>query len=145
MSIIEEIKHTPEPTIINGKIVRYVSRPYINVQICYNHKISKTPVRCLIDSGCDHNLFPAHWGELIDIPIKKGKFAPYRGIGSSSLIAYTHFVTLNIPNTPIQFKTGIDFSYEKQLPLLGRSGFFSYFKRVIFDEENEKCILEFNK
>ncbi len=145
MSIIEEFKFTSEPTIINQKVVKFVSRPLINVQLSFNHKINKTPVTCLIDSGCDHNLFPAHWGELIGIPIKKGPIAPYKGIGSSSLTAYSHVVTLYITNTSISFKTNIDFSYEQQVPLLGRSGFFAYFKKVVFDEENNKFILEFKK
>jgi hypothetical protein len=144
-TIIEEFSFTDlaiqDP---NGKAKMWITRSYIPIILGYNHKIPyKVPIACLLDSGCDHNLFPGPWAKLIGIKkLESGEKIDYTGIGSSGVVAYRHFVNLIIPNSKISFKTQVDFSNDQQTPLLGRTGFFCYFKKVIFDEVNNKLILE---
>lgn len=146
MLIVEEIPFTQKPAIsAEGRVTAFLTQPLVRVQLTYNHKISRTPVNCLVDSGADHNLFPAHFAEAIGVPVKKGRACTYIGIGNSKLIAYSHFLTLTLTGTSIAFKTKIDFSYEQQVPLLGRVGFFNYFQEVLFDEQNEKLVLKFSR
>ncbi len=143
--IVAEFRFTPEPHIdpTNRKVYRYVDRPYVRIRLEYGKNISATPVTCLIDSGCDFNLFPAHWGETLGIAIEDGEPVNYMGIGNSGLKAYTHKVKIHIEGTAINFVTAIDFSKDQQTPLLGRSGFFGYFKKITFEEENNKFVLAF--
>lgn len=144
MAIIKAFAFTPEPTTdAKGKVIRIVTRPLIRIRLEYGRNKSESPVTCLLDSGCDFNLFPASWGKVIGIDITKGKSSNYEGIGKSDLIAYTHIVKIHVEETKISFTAPIDFSEKQQLPLLGRAGFFSYFKKVIFDELNDKFILQF--
>ncbi len=113
-------------------------RPTVPIQIIYKGKISYL-FQALVDSGSDRNLFPADIGEALGIDIKNGKQNPIYGIGGIKVIAYTHTVTLVIEN--YKFETEIDFCYKQKDPLLGRSGFFSHFKRVDFKET--KRVIDF--
>ncbi|MEO6508809.1 MAG: hypothetical protein ABIO02_02555 [Patescibacteria group bacterium] len=143
MSITKEFNLTSKVYLHEGKAIKYISRPFIKILIGYNLQISKTPIKCLVDSGCDQNLFPAYWGEFIGINIKSGVETIYKGIGRNTICAYGHHLKIYVPDSKINFITRIDFSYEQQLPLLGRVGFFDHFKKVIFDEENSKFILNY--
>lgn len=117
MLIVEEFPFKQKPYFdASGEAVSYLTQPYVRVQLTSNHKISPTPVNCLVDSGADRNLFPAQWGEVIGMPVRKGKKRTY-----------------------------VNFSFEQQVPLLGRTGFFNYFQEILFDEQNEKLVLMFNK
>lgn len=91
----------------------------------------------MVDSGSDRNLFPAKLGELIDIDIKSGDIRPIQGIGNSNIISYTHEIRIYIAGH--SFETEADFSYEQQSLLLGREGFFKFFKKIEF-KEKEKSV-----
>lgn len=106
----------------------------------FAHQIIPRAVNCLVDSGSDINLFPAEVGEQIGIPIKKGKLMPVFGIGQKEVIAYRHKVKLYFGT--FNFLTDIDFCFEQRTPLLGRIGFFTNFKRVIFCEPERYLELE---
>lgn len=90
----------------------------------------------MVDSGSDRNLFPAKLGESIGINIKSGNLRPILGIGKDNVIdAYTHKIKIFIADR--SFDSEADFSYEQQAPLLGRDGFFKFFKKVEFKEKNK--------
>lgn len=129
--MIKSFKFTEEPTFdrTNKRVIHYISRALIRLRLEYNGKISPTPITCLIDSGCDNNLFPSSWGRSLGIKIENGAPANYIGIGKSSLEGYRHLVKIHIADSNISFKTIVDFSDEQQIPLLGRGGFFFYFKK----------------
>lgn len=109
-----------------------VFRPTIPIVVVYRGK-SSWDLQALVDSGSDRNLFPAQIGEYVGLDIKKGKPRPIRGIGDHDVIAYTH--RLKILAAGKTFDAEVDFSYEQKAPLLGRFGFFNFFKEVSFNEK----------
>ena len=100
---------------------------------------SSSLFQALIDSGSDRNLFPAEFGEQIGLKVKKGIRAPIDGIGGVRIQAYTHKVYISIEN--YEFLVSVDFSYEQEMPLLGRLGFFDQFRSIEFRERRK--IIEF--
>jgi hypothetical protein len=114
-----------------GKQVE-VPRPTIPIVIVYKDKPS-WDFQALVDSGSDRNLFPAEIGETIGMDIKSGNRRPIRGIGDHDIMAYTHKVKILAAGKT--FEAEIDFSYEQKSPLLGRSGFFNFFKEICFNEK----------
>jgi hypothetical protein len=109
-----------------------IFRPTIPVVIVYKNKAT-FDFQALIDSGSDRNLFPAGFGEAIGIDIKNGNKHPIRGIGDYDIMAYTHKVKILAAGKT--FEAEIDFSYEQKSPLLGRLGFFNFFKEICFNEK----------
>lgn len=105
--------------------------PIISIRLSYGHKLS-FPFSSLVDSGATRNLFPARFGEQIGINIKKGKLVKLLGIGDKEVFAYSHKIKIYLGLK--FFETEADFSFEQNLPLLGRDGFFNLFQKVIFDE-----------
>lgn len=131
------------------KVIAVIDRPKIPVRLFFKHKFfpNTAPVQCLLDSGADRNLFPAHWGESLDIKVKNTKPHITHGIGNQPPITvYPHkgikFYIGNELGTKIIFISEIDFCYEHQVPILGREGFFKYFKKISFIK-NAQIKLEF--
>lgn len=118
------------------KIISEVYYPVVPVRISYGHKLSRS-FYALVDSGADKNLFPASLGELVSINIKKGVKVTIEGIKQVHVEAYTHKLKLFLGNQ--SFDTTADFSYEHEVPLLGRKGFFNLFAQVTF-KENKKVL-----
>lgn len=58
-------------------------------------------------------------------------------------ICYKHQFLKNPIHALVDSGTEIDFSYEQEIPLLGRIKFFDQFKRVTFKEKEK--IIEFEK
>lgn len=127
------------PHIYNKKLVAIYS-PIIPIKISINHKMYPNTVNSLLDSGADFNLMPAAIGEYVGLAIKKGKKVTHMGIGNVGIIAYAHPVKIFIQG--YSFKTDIHFSYDHRIPLLGRYGFFKYFKKVVFNEKKLQVELE---
>jgi len=117
-----------------GKTVE-ILRPKIPIRLSVNFKISKVLVDCLFDTGSDRNLFPADWGKSLGLKIEKGKKVKIGGIGGKELFAYTHPVGLFIRG--IKIMTEADFSYEQNIPLLGRIGFMDKVSEVIVNERKK--------
>ena len=128
--------YVPFPRVdpVTGKPLGDIFRPLIPVRLGYRHNVAKFLIDCLADSGSDFNLFPASWGENVGINIKKGKVTPIRGIGASEIQAYRHTIKLYVGSK--HYTTEADFSYEQNMPLLGREGFFNLFKHVVFNEKH---------
>jgi len=127
----------PETGKINGQIYY----PVIPIKIGYGHQIFGYLINSLVDSGSDRNLFPSEIGERIGIKIKKGIPQEIGGIGAIKIIAFTHKVKIYLKDFSID--TFVDFSYEQNVPPLGRTGFFNYFEKVIFKER--KRVIEIEK
>lgn len=85
-------------------------------------------------------MFPAFFGERIGLKVKKGKQQDILGIGGVKIKGFTHNVKFYIDT--LAFETSVDFSYEQEVPLLGRTGFFDKFKRVTFKEKEKAVELE---
>jgi len=123
-----------------GKIIGEVYYPFIPVRLCYKHQFFKYPINSLVDSGAERNLFPAYFGERLRIKIKKGIPRDIGGIGGVKIKGFTHDIKIYIG--ALNFNTKIDFSYEQEVPLLGRIGFFDKFKSVTLREKEKIVELE---
>ncbi len=119
-----------------GNIINTYS-PRVLIRLSYKHKLSPFPFSCLLDSGSDYNLFPSYFIQNIGGKLENGKERIITGIGGYEIKAYQHKVKLYIGGK--SFETLIDFSHDQQIPLLGRSGFFNYFIKVVF-KENKRII-----
>ncbi len=138
MQIIKFDYYSDVYTQKGDRIVSYiVDRPKIPIRLNYNHHQSKTPVLCLLDSGADNNLFPAHMGEAVGIDILKFPKYTTKGIGNSPPID-TYRVNnvkliIGYEIKPDRIITvNIDFSFCHNVPLLGREGFFKFFNNISF-------------
>lgn len=139
MSKIEYF-YVPLPYLdIKTKSTKYILRPYIPLRLGYNHSVTQQLFDCLLDSGADENLFPAQIGEALGINIKKGKPKKHIGIGSSTMEAYEHTISLYLGT--IYIKTKVDFSFTQQVQLLGRNGFFRFFPSIEFRESEKKVVI----
>lgn len=118
------------------EIIGEVHYPVVPIRASYGHRLGRI-FHALIDSGAGRNLFPAELGELVGISIRKGKAVDIRGIGDVEIKGFTHKIKIYIGTTG--FHTEADFSCEQQVPLLGRDGFFHFFRSVTF-QENEKVV-----
>lgn len=125
---------------VTGKSIT-IYLPLIPIRLSYKHNLGKVAVDCLIDSGADINLFPADWGESVEINIKKGAKQIINGIGAIGVESYVHDIKVYL-GTEISFITKANFSYSQEIPLLGRTGFFNHFKRVSFFENDRILELE---
>lgn len=119
-----------------GKAI-VIYRPLVPVEISFEERKSPA-VNALIDSGADENLFPAWMGVIAGIDIRRGTKQHLIGIGRFEIETYKCRVKLNLLTAkPISFETNVSFSYEQQMPILGRSGFFDLFKKVEFSERKK--------
>lgn len=139
MSVIS-YDYIPIPHILNNKLIAIYS-PIVSIRLSAHHKMYPYSIRCLLDSGADFNLLPADIGESLGLSIKRGNKIEHIGIGNVGIIAYSHPVKLFI--NAYSFKTEVHFSYDHRIPLLGRYGFFKYFKKIIFNEKSLKLDLEY--
>lgn len=105
--------------------------PVVVIRISHDRKLS-VPLHAIVDSGSSKNLLPASFAEQVGIKVKRGRMVKILGIGNTEVTAYSHkvkiYLGLNL------FETEVDFSFEQDIPLLGRDGFFNLFQKIIFDE-----------
>lgn len=129
---MRKIRFEYQPDVYSGDLVY---RPLIPIVIATRYKIIDHPILAFLDSGADHNLFPAEIAERLGIMVKTGKVVVHRGVGENiHIIAYTHRVKLFVKN--YSFQADIDFSFAQTHipPLLGRAGFFRFFQSINFHE-----------
>lgn len=130
----------PEPFVdAITKLPRAILRPKIPLKVEYRNKIDDISFDCLVDSGADHNLFPAYIGERVGINVKSGVKTNSIGIGGKKIECFIHYVKLH--NEHFAFDTFVTFSNEQNFPLLGREGFFDKFKEIKFDYVGNKIKL----
>ncbi len=129
--------YVPDANINNvtGKQVT-VLRPRIPLMLSMNHKMFLHKIEALFDTGSDRNLFPAIIAANLGIDVKKGINKKIGGIGVSKPIdAYTHTVKLFVGG--INFVTEIDFSFDQNMPILGREGFMDKFPLIEVNEQKK--------
>lgn len=129
----------PKRDLKTKKIIGEVHIPIVPIRISYAYRLGR-PFHSLVDSGAERNLFPADLGEILSMKVRKGKSIDILGIGGVQIKGYTHKIRLYVGT--VSFSTEADFSYQQQVPLLGRTGFFNLFKRVVFDENKKILDLE---
>jgi len=116
--------------------------PYIPIDLKGEDGKNWFHTYALLDSGADISVIPSDFAELIgvkigkEIAISKGIGGPVKVVNSTmnfQLKGDHRTYTYNIPVQVILDKTDAP-------PLLGRDGFFSYF-RIEFDHYNERIRL----
>ncbi len=92
--------------------IKEVWRPVIPIKII--NKTKEYGYLALVDSGADFCIFHGEIGELLGIPVNKGRTSPLFGVTSGEGF--------------------VGFSYDLKYPLgiLGQKGFFEFFQ-VMFD------------
>lgn len=114
-------------------------RPVIEIGI--SHKGLIIPViEALVDSGSDKNLFPAWIGERLGVNFNERNYKFIYGIGGIEIKAFTQKVKLHL--VKYTFETEVDFSYEQNIAILGRDGFFNLFKSIKFREKERFLDIE---
>lgn len=134
----------------DGKTVAaVVDRPKIPIRIRKNHKFHPqgAPALALLDSGADRNLFPSSWASSVGIKLEKIPVSFTEGVGQKKVSIYRYpekirFYVGTDLGTGIQFEAEVDFCNTQVYPILGREGFFSFFKKIVFIE-NQKVELHF--
>ena len=121
------------------EIIGDVYYPVVPIRVSYGHKLGRA-FHALIDSGAGRNLFPAELGEMVGINIKKGKISEILGIGGVVIKGFSYKIKIYVGTR--SFRTMADFSYEQQVPLLGREGFFDLFDKILFKQKERIVELE---
>lgn len=127
----------PKQDPATGNVIGEVYYPFIAIRVAYKHRLSQI-FHALVDSGSDRNLFPAVLGTFVGMNVKKGQKINIEGIGKINIHGFTHKITLYLGTK--SFETEADFSYDQQVPLLGRNGFFNLFQSITF-KENKKVVV----
>lgn len=122
------------------QVIREISIPFVPIRIAFGDRLSLS-FRALVDSGATRTLLPGTIGVQAGIDIPTGKRVQVYGIGRKELTAYTHKIKIYLGL--MCFETEADFSFEQDIPLLGRNGFFNLFQKVIFDENFHQVQLIF--
>ena len=109
-----------------------VFTPFVPIMVSTDHGNPTQLIDALVDSGSDRNLFPLQLGKLLGINFKKIKPKIIYGIGNIKVEAFTSEVNIWLDNK--KYPSEADFSFEQQVLLLGRYGFFNLFKSLAFNE-----------
>ncbi len=138
-----EFTYLPEPQTDpkTGKYLGDIFRPKVPVRISYKGGKYGLWWSSLVDSGSDRNLFPAEMGIQVGVNIKSSKAVKITGIGKIEIMAYPHPIELQIGNC--SFHTVADFCYEQEVPLLGRFGFFNFFKHIDFRDREKRVMFKY--
>ena len=125
-----------ETTTLSSREIRQAFRK--ECVLCLSLKFS---FRFLVDSGADFCVFPATFGELIEIDVKKGREIISFGVGGKETL-YFHQVKVGIivRSEVWRFQCLAGFSYKmnpKGTGLLGRNGFFDLFEEVSFNQNKQ--------
>ena len=96
-------------------------------------------IDALVDSGASSCMFAGMLGIGLGLDVKNGPSQEIYGLGSGSVRAYYHNVTLQIGNVVWQEYVGFCFNNFRIDGILGQKGFFSNFK-VSLDYQ-ERCVI----
>lgn len=132
-----------QPDIFRDKTSKLgvIYRPYVLIKLGHKNKWSKNFIKALIDSGSDHNVFPASFAAEIGINYKNGEYREIFVVGGESVDSYINLVKLKIENKDLE--TVIQFGEKVQTPLLGREGFFNYFDYIKFNVKRRKIEIKY--
>lgn len=121
----------------SGSTPKLIFRPNVSIRLglAKNHTIFPYEFNCVLDSGADNNLFHSSLGEAIGLNIKKGRERIVMGIGGAGIKVYNHQIKIYVGT--YSFNTNADFCEHQSMSLLGRDGFFKFFKKVTFYENEQ--------
>ncbi|MBI2327147.1 hypothetical protein HYU92_02405 [Candidatus Curtissbacteria bacterium] len=125
-----------------GNKITEVARPIIEIVINYKHGEMVGPLKALLDSGADNNLFPVVVGSALGINISKGRKFSTFGISGQEIIVFRHYgIKIFIDGSAIA--TYVDFSYDYgDIPILGQQGFFDKVKSIKFVRPEEEFLID---
>jgi hypothetical protein len=111
--------------------------PLVKAALYVQGKVPDFDFLAVIDSGADHCLFPAIFGERAGIPGKSGKKAMAVGAtGAGEVYYHNVHVGVEIQGMPYGFDCYAGFMEGLSgmgIGLLGRCGFFDLFEKVTFN------------
>lgn len=110
--------------------IKEVWRPVIPIKII--NKVKEFGYLALVDSGADFCIFHGEIGELLGIPVKKGKTSPLYGVTAGEGKVYYHNLDLEVGGWKINSYMGFSYDLKYPLGILGQKGFFEFFQ-VMFD------------
>ncbi|MCR4324938.1 MAG: aspartyl protease family protein [Candidatus Curtissbacteria bacterium] len=116
--------------------------PWIEAKI-KNEDKEKTFI-FLVDSGADYSIFGPEIAEFLEVNIKKGRRIKTGGLGGSANTYYFEDIEIDVGGESFPIIAGFikDRVMDGQTAgILGRQGFFDYFK-VCIDEKNAEINLE---
>jgi len=124
---------------------RVMSRPMVDTVLSYQKSDLAFAFPSIIDSGADHCVFPASFGELLGLNIKKGPHLQSGGLGGGDTL-YFHKITVKIilGSEPMQFACKAGFSRKMDragIGFLGRHGFFVLFEEISFYQQKKQFSL----
>ncbi len=122
-----------------GKIVY---RPVLVLEIKEKTKIEE--YRFIVDSGADISLMSKYVANRIGIDWEKGKKTELRGISQKKeclVEGRIHEINVTVPDIKLEIQIPICFVDGNAPFLLGREGFFDYF-RVIFEKVKLRTVFE---
>ena len=96
----------------------------------------------LIDSGANISVFREEIAECLEIAIEDGEEILLQGLGGR-IVGYIHELRVRVDDEEFPCKAVFSKELTVGLNILGREGFFEYF-RVTFDERAKEVILEKN-
>ncbi len=117
---------------------KYISVPWIPAKVRANDTEKKFLM--LVDSGADYCILDRDVAEFLGIKIHDGEFIKTGGIGESADIYYFDNIYINIGGEEIKTRCGFKDGYLMDgliSGILGRQGFFDYFKVCIDQAKNE--------
>jgi len=116
---------------------KVMARPQLQVSLKYKRQSLKFGFPSIIDSGADHCMFPAQFGERIGIPIREGKVQATFGIGEDTAYFHRVRVLVELAGQVCYFHCYAGFMYSLDrigIGLLGRHGFFELFESIAFKD-----------
>ncbi len=125
----------------NNRPRKIVRRPLLNTKLFYGKAETMFDFSSLVDSGADFCIFPAKYGSILGLDVKKAQSIMTYGIGGQETI-YFHKVKIGvfIGNEIWKFTVKAGFSYRMNIEgtgLLGRKGFFDQFKEIVFNQKKK--------
>jgi len=126
-------------TTPKGKIVY---RPILDVYI--NEIGGWNKYDFIVDSGADISLMPEYIAEEIGLDWEKGQKIEMRGISQKEecfVEGRIHEIDIRIPDINLEIQIPVCFAKGNTPFLLGREGFFDYF-RITFEKEKLRTVFE---
>lgn len=118
---------------------KIIYAPILDTYLFNKSKQTNFSFRSLVDSGADFCVFPAKYGAMIGLDIKKGRPIVTSGIGGNEIL-YFHKIAVGIivRKELWKFECEAGFSFKmsaKGTGLLWRRGFFDLFQEVSFNQQ----------
>ena len=98
-------------------------------------------VMCLIDSGAEYCILDAEIGRSLGLVIEEGQAVSLSGVQEPKFTAYLHDIQYRIGERSYPATIGFVDNAQMGYGILGRNGFFDYFK-VCFDHREKKVVLD---